>query len=317
LGDHPEVVKLVESNAHEGPVYVKEEHAVYFTTLPVDVKAPIEGYKNVAIRRLSLKGLSRDPVENCKNVSDVRDPSNMANGMTLDGAGYLLICEQGTRSEPAAIGRLNPKNPDDYEKLVEEWFGLPFNSPNDIVVKSDGSIWFTDPCYGFFQGFKDKPLLGSFVYRFDPVSRSLSVVADCFNRPNGLAFSPCEEFLYINDSGALQGSGPYHPDLPHDIWAFDVTDDGKHLKNRRLITVVTPGTPDGLKVDTKGRIYSSSQTGVQVCTPSGDLLGQIVVPDVANFAFGGEKNDTIYMMANEAIWSAKLQATGASIPPSP
>src|SRR6185312_10235055 len=151
----------------------------------------------------------------------------------------------------------------------------------------------------------------------DPVSRSLSVVADCFNRPNGLAFSPCEKHLYINDSGALQGSGPYHPDSPHDIWAFDVTDDKKHLKNRRLITVVSPGIPDGLKVDTKGRIYSSSQTGVQVFTPGGDLLGQIVVPDVANFAFGGEKNDTIYMMANTAIWSAKLQAIGASIPPSP
>ena len=314
LGDDAKVTKLVSTDAHEGPVYVRGEDAIYFTTLPVDVKIPIEGYKNVRIRRFSLRGLSGDPVENQKYLSTVRNPSNMANGMTLDLAGNLIICEQGTRSEPAAIARLDLRS-GAYEKLVEEWFGLPFNSPNDVVVKSDGSIWFTDPCYGFFQGFKDSPMVGSYVYRFDPSNLSLSVVADTFNRPNGLAFSPGEESLYINDSAAIQGSGPYRPDLPHDIWAFDLTDDGKHLRNRRLIAVVTPGIPDGLKVDSEGRIYSSSQSGVQVFTPHGDLLGQILVPNVANFTFGGVNNDTIFMMADTAIWSARLKAKGASTRP--
>lgn len=309
LGDHAEVKELVATNAHEGPVYVKDENAIYFTTVPVDVRIPIEGYKNVAIRRFSLNDLSDDPVANQQNLTTVRDPSNMANGMTLDLAGRLIICEQGTKSTPAAISRLNLQT-GAYEKLVEEWFGLPFNSPNDVVVKSDGSIWFTDPSYGYYQGFKYEPLLGTFVYRFDPDSLSLAVVADIFNRPNGLAFSPDEKHLYINNSAAIQGSGAYRPELPHDIWAFDVTADGKHLTNDRLIAVITPGIPDGLKVDRDGRIYSSSQSGVQVFTPAGDLLGQILVPGVANFTFGGVDNDTIYMMADTAIWAAQVKAKG-------
>lgn len=309
LGDQAKVAMLVETNAHEGPVYLDD--SIYFTTVPQDISIPIEGYKNVAVRRLSLADLKDDPADNQSNLSTLRDPSNMANGMTADAAGNLIICEQGTKTEPAAISRFDPKT-GEYVKLVEEWFGLPFNAPNDVVVKSDGSIWFTDPCYGFFQGFKNEPMIGSYVYRFDPATRALSVVADTFNRPNGLAFSPDEKILYINDSGALQGSGPYHPDLPHHIRAFDVSADGQHLENDRLVTVVTPGIPDGLKTDTEGRIYSSAQNGVQVFSRGGKLLGLIEVAGVANFTFGGEENDTIYMMADTAIWSAKLEAKGAS-----
>lgn len=313
LGDHAEVVKVVETNAHEGPVYVAKEEAIYFTTVPDDVSIPIEGFKNVAIRKLALDGLTRDPAENRKNLSTVRDPSNMANGMTLDREGRLVICEQGTKVEPAAISRLDLES-GEYEKLVEEWFGLPFNSPNDVVVKSDGSIWFTDPSYGHLQGFKNEPLVGNYVYRFDPESRSLAVVADSFNRPNGLAFSLDEKILYINDSAAIQGAGPYRPELPHHLRAFDVVGDGRHLAGDRLVAVVTPGIPDGLKVDREGRIYSSSQSGVQVFSPHGDLLGQILVPGVANFTFAGKRNDTIYMMADTAIWSARVKARRASRP---
>jgi gluconolactonase len=309
LGDNAAVTELVQTNAHEGPVYLSD--SIYFTTAPDDISVPIEGYKNVAVRRFSLGNLSDNPAENQCNLSTLRDPSNMANGMTSDRAGNLIICEQGTKTEPAAISSLNPET-GEYVKLVEEWFGLPFNSPNDVVVKSDGSIWFTDPCYGFFQGFKNEPLVGNFVYRFDPESRVLSVVADDFNRPNGLAFSPDEKILYINDSGALQGSGPYHPDLPHHIRAFDLSADGQHLENNRLITLVTPGIPDGLKTDNEDRIYSSAQNGVQVFSRAGKLLGLIEVPGVANFTFGGEANDTIYIMADTAIWSVKIAAKGAS-----
>ncbi|KIG17217.1 Gluconolactonase [Enhygromyxa salina] len=299
LGDGAKVEELVQTNAHEGPVYL--DGALYFTTVPVDVSIPIEGFKQVAIRRLDLDS---------GQLHTVREPSNMANGMTLDRAGNLIICEQGTKTTPAAISRLNPRT-NEYTKLVEEWFGLPFNSPNDVVVRRDGSIWFTDPSYGFVQGFKPAPLLGNFVYRFEPESQRLSVVADNFNRPNGLAFSPDETILYINDSGAAQGAGPYQPQLPHHIRAFEVSAGGEHLEQDRLITVVTPGIPDGLKVDSAGRIYSSAGNGVQVYSPDGRMLGLIEVPGVANFTFGGPNNDTIYMMADTAIWSAKLSATGA------
>lgn len=302
LGPNPSLELIVATDAHEGPVYVRAEDALYFTTVPRNVNVPMPGYKTVAISRLDL---AADPPA----LSVVREPSNMANGMTLGRDGNLIVCEQGTRSSPAAISRLDPRS-GARESLVEQWFHLPFNSPNDVVVKSDGSIWFTDPSYGFLQGFKPEPVAGDFVYRFDPSSGSLAVVADRFNKPNGLAFSPDESILYINDSAAIQGPGSYHPALPHHILAFDVTD-GAHLTNARLFAVVTPGIPDGLKVDSAGRVYSSAADGLKVYNPAGNLIGAIVVYNVANFAFGGKRLDTIFLLNDTAIYAAHLQARGA------
>jgi gluconolactonase len=292
LGPDPRLDLVVATDAHEGPVYVRAEDALYFTTVPRNVNVPTPGYKTVAISRLDL---AADPPA----VSVVREPSNMANGMTLGRDGSLIVCEQGTRSSPAAISRLDLRTRV-RESLVEQWFHLPFNSPNDVVVKSDGTIWFTDPSYGFLQSFKPEPLVGDFVYRFDPARGSLAVVADGFNKPNGLAFSPDESILYINDSAAIQTPGSYHPGLPHDILAFDVRH-GAHLANARLFAVVTPGVPDGLKVDSAGRVYSSS----------GDLIGAIILDNVANFTFGGPNLDTIYLLNDTAIYAAQLQARGA------
>jgi len=306
LGPDPRLEEVVATNAHEGPVYVKEQtaNALYFTTVPQDVNVPSPGYKTVAISRLDLNA---EP----PTVSVVRQPSNMANGMTLDREGRLIICEQGTRSSPASISRLDLKT-NRIESLVEQWFGLPFNSPNDVVVKSDGTIWFTDPSYGFNQGFRPEPVVGDYVYRFDATAGSLSVVADSFNKPNGLAFSPDESILYINDSAAIQGTGPYHPGLPHHIVAFDVKD-GAHLTNARLFAVVTPGIPDGLKVDSAGRVYSSSADGLKVFNTSGGLIGAIQVSNVANFTFGGPQKNIIYILNDSAIHAAHLEAQGGAL----
>lgn len=301
LGSNPEFTQLVETDAHEGPVYVKDWNAVLFTTVPQSINLPLPNYKNVAIKKLSLNDMQ---------VSVLRESSNMANGMTLDCNGDLLICEQGTKSTPARISRLDVNNPDRIETVVQDWFGLPFNSPNDIVVKKDGTIWFTDPSYGFLQKFKNAPLVGDFVYRYDPATKFLSVVADSFNKPNGLAFSPDEKVLYITDSGAIQEPGSYHVELPHHIRAFDVQD-GRHLVNNRLFAVITPGIPDGIKVDTEGRVYTSSADSVQVFNHKGDLIGKILVKGVGNFTFGGQNNNILYMMADTAIYAATLQAQGA------
>ena len=233
----------------------------------------------------------------------------MANGMTLDREGRLVICEQGTMSSPARISRLNLST-NEIESLVEQWFGLPFNSPNDVVVKSDGTIWFTDPSYGALQSFKPQPIVGDFVYRFDPATGSLSVVADSFNKPNGLAFSPDESILYINDSAAIQGPGTYYANLPHHIRAFDVVNE-THLANDRLFAVVTPGIPDGLKVDSAGRVYSSSANGLKIFNPSGDLIGAIQIYNIANFTFGGPQNNIIFALNDSAIYAVHLQAEGA------
>jgi len=299
LGPDPSYETVPNVNAHEGPVYVRDWDAVLFTTVPVTTNIPSFGDRNVAIGRLDVAS---------GDVSTFVAEANMANGMTLDHQGRLLICEQGSHQTAARISRMNLKTKK-VETVVDHWFGLPFNSPNDIVEKSDGTIWFTDPAYGALQGFRPPPLVGNFVYRYDPADDSTTVVVDTFKKPNGLCFSPDESILYVNDSGAIEGPNTYDINLPHHIRAFDVAD-GSHLVNERLFAVVTPVIPDGLKVDGKGRVYSSSGTGVQVFDTSGRILGEILAGGVANFCFGGPGNNMLFMMCDTAINIATLAATG-------
>lgn len=303
IGPNFTTYTVAETDAHEGPVYVRNTQELYFTTVPVSTDIPMTGFSQVAIKKVCLAHKNK--------VKTVREPSNMANGMTLDLKGRLIICEQGTKIKPARISRMNLRS-GKVKTVVDQWSDLPFNSPNDVVVKSDGTIWFTDPSYGFHQGFKYENLIGNYVYRYDPKTRQTTVVADQFNRPNGLAFSPDESILYINDSGAIQATGAdYDVNLPHHIKAFDVVN-GRHLINERLFAVVSPGIPDGLKVDTEGRVYSSCFSGVKVYSPEGDLLGEILAEGVANFTFGGLENNILYLCVDTAILAAQLQAVGAA-----
>lgn len=310
LGADPQFATLLQIDAHEGPVYVDAQQALYFTTVPVSSAIPLAGYKQVTIQRLNLD-VSRFPFQ-VRRQCLVSTHSNMANGMTLDRDGGLVICEQGTRSTPARISRMGL---DTFQttSLVDSWRGLRFNSPNDVVVKSDGSIWFTDPSYGALQQFKDAPMVGDYVYRHDPATGMTSVVADSFNKPNGLAFSPDESILYINDSAAIQGPGSYLPNLPHHLRAFDVINSTR-LANERLFAVITPGIPDGLKVDAAGNVYSSSASGLQVFDPSGDLIGEILAPGVANFCFGGPDRNVLLLMADTVIYQVRIAARGALRP---
>jgi gluconolactonase len=307
IGDKPRLAKVVETDAHEGPVYVAGEDALYFTSLPRPTDMPAPGSRSVAIRRLALDG-DRFPLSP-EHLSTVGEPANMANGMALDSEGRLLICEQGTRFEPGRISRLDPRA-GSVESVVEQWSGLRLNSPNDVVCKSDGTIWFTDPSYGFLQGFKGAPQVGDYVYRYDPRTDRLNVVADGFDKPNGLAFSPDERVLYIGDSGYVHGPNDYAASRPHHVIAFDVLNE-RHLTNARLFAVITPGFPDGIKVDTAGRVYVSAANGVRVFSPAGDLLGEIFLPGAVNFTFGGRHNTTLFITADTAIWAASLHATGA------
>jgi gluconolactonase len=280
--------KLVVVDAHEGPVYVERERALYFTTLPTP--GP-----EVSIARLDLESLQ---------VSIVREFANGANGMALAPDGRLLVCEQGTPRERARISAVDPMT-GAAETVVDEFSGLPLNSPNDVVVAVDGAIWFTDPSYGFLQGFKPRPALGDNVYRFD--GRQLTVVEDSFDKPNGLAFSPDELILYVGDSGANHEPGSFDPRRPHHIRAFDVVD-GRRLENGRVFATIAPGFPDGLKVDAEGRVYSSSFSGVQIFSPEGELLEEIGLPGAVNFAFAGS---TLLITTDTAIWAAQLSAKGA------
>jgi gluconolactonase len=313
LGDSPRLERVVSIDAHEGPVYAADEDALYFTTLPRRGSVPAPGFPEVAIKRVSLDG-DRFPLD-AERVSTLRASANAANGMTLDGRGRLVVCEQGTRSRNAAITRVG-RTSGAAETVVDSWAGLRLNSPNDVVEKSDGTLWFTDPSYGHLQGFRPEPAVGDYVYRYDPDSDRLAVVADSFDKPNGIAFSPDERVLYVTDSGANQQPGSYHVDRPHHIVAFDVTD-GRHLSGERLFAVTTPGFPDGIKVDADGRVYASSFSGVQVFNPGGDLIGEIEIPGAVNFTFGGPDRNVLFITADDAIWAASLNVTGATPPQRP
>jgi gluconolactonase len=306
LGDAPRLHRVVDTDAHEGPVYVEAHDALYFTSLPHVGEPPVPEFPMVAIRRLALDG-TRFPL-GPDRVSTLVDNANAANGMALDREGRLVVCEQGTLAQPGAIGRVYPET-GDHETLIDAWRGQRLNSPNDVVVKSDGTIWFTDPGYGHLQGFKPEPQVGDFVYRFDPDTDTVSVVADGFDKPNGLAFSPDEKVLYVTDTGANQETGSYYVNRPHHIVAFDVRD-GRRLTGRRLFAVTTPGFPDGVKVDSEGRVYASAFSGVLVHSPDGDLIGEIRVPGAVNFAFGGPDRNVFFITADTAIWAAVLAARG-------
>jgi gluconolactonase len=266
------------TDAHEGPVYAPDEHALYFTTVRRD---------RVAIKRLDLAA---------GTVSLVRPDANAANGVALDREGRLVICEQGSRAEPARITRLDRRTRE-VETLVDSWDGRPLNSPNDVVVASDGTIWFTDPSYGHLQGFRPPPELGDHVYRYDPADGTLALVADGFDKPNGLAFSPDERTLYVGDNGT-----------PKELIAFDV--DGARLSGRRVVATSSGEHPDGIKVDRAGRIYVSAPGGVDILAPTGESLGAIDLPGAVIFAFGANE-DVLYITADTGIWAADLNAKGA------
>jgi gluconolactonase len=302
LGDDPRLELVAEADAHEGPVYVPGEDALYFTTLPRPGNIPAPGTPQAVIKRLALDGLNF-PVAPSR-LSALPAAVHMPNGMTLGPDGCLLVCEQGTLSEHARISRVDPAT-GQAGTLVDSWAGLRLNSPNDLVVHGDGTIWFTDPSYGYLQGFRPEPQLGDYVYRFDPVSGRLAVVADCCDKPNGLAFSPDGRILYVTDSGANQEAGSYYVGRSHHIVAFEVRD-GTHLAGRRLFAVTSPGFPDGIKVDPAGRVYASSFGGVDVYSRAGDLIGRIVLPGAVNFTFGGPVGCVLFITADVGVWAAVL-----------
>jgi gluconolactonase len=274
---------LVDVDAHEGPVYVPGEDALYFTSVP-------RPGPRVDIKRLDLGSL---------DVSVVRADAGAANGMALGHDGRLVVSEQLGGAIAAVDRRTGERT-----LLVDG-----FNSPNDVVVKRDGTIWFTDPSYGWLQGFRPRPLLRDGVRRYDPRTGGVTTVTEAFDKPNGLCFSPDESVLYVTDSGANHEPGSYDLSRPHHIKAFDVREHGR-LENERVFAEVEPGFPDGLKVDSDGRVYASSFSGVQVFDASGDLIGEIDLPGAVNFCFGGRDRNVLFITADTAIYAAHLQAKG-------
>lgn len=233
-----------------------------------------------------------------------RTEANNSNGNTRDLQGRLVTCEHLTR-------RVTRTEHDGViTVLVDSHEGKRLNSPNDVVVKSDGTIWFTDPPYGILSDYEgkkaDQEQQGCFVFRFDPGDGSLVVVADDFVKPNGLAFSPDESSLCISDTGKS-----HDPDGPHHIRIFDVTGDGR-LSNSRIFAEIEPGVSDGFRFDVQGNLWTSAGNGVQCFSQTGDLLGEILTGEtVANMTFGGPKNNRLFITATTSLYSMFVAVPGA------
>ena len=242
-----------------------------------------------------------------------RNPSGVADGQTSDLQGNLLTAETtGRRVSITRSIQNNLNNPDPQAPtLVGEYQGKRLNSPNDLVVKSDGSVWFTDPSYGSLQ-FPPQPAeLPNKVYRYDPVTRQLSVVETGLVMPNGIAFGPGEKTLYLIDSGAIQGPRTYFPYLPHRIYVYDVSSDGRRLTNKRLFANVSPGFPDGMRLDEKGNVYVGTLEGIHVLNPQGRLIGKfLMAKQTANLSFGGAENNVLFIGSSNSLWAVKLNTRG-------
>ncbi len=226
------------------------------------------------------------------------------NGSTLDRQGRIVACEHGTRS----VTRI--EHDGSVTTLASHFEGKRFNSPNDVVVRSDDTIWFSDPAYGIesdYEGFQADPELdGEHVYRLDPATGDVTQVTTDFACPNGLAFSLDEQTLYIADSGGTRyASGEHH------MRAFSVSADGK-LSGGDVFAKCEEGVFDGFRLDTQGRIWTSAKDGVHCYHSDGTLLGKIFVPEeVSNVCFGGPKRNRLFITASTSVYAVLLPTTGA------
>lgn len=238
-------------------------------------------------------------------VSAFRQPSNFSNGQTRDRQGRLVTCEHGgrrvTRTEYDGT----------ITVLMDSYNGKRLNSPNDVVVKSDGSIWFTDPPFGIlgnYEGQKASPELGQNVYRLDPETGASTIVAGDVLGPNGLAFSPDERKLYIVESRGKPN---------RKILEFEVSDDGAAIRGKRVLIDAGDGTPDGFRVDVLGNLWcgwgmgSDQLDGVMVFSPDGLPIGRIALPErCANLCFGGRANSRLFMAASQSVYALYVNVAG-------
>jgi gluconolactonase len=227
-----------------------------------------------------------------------RQPSGCANGNTRDRQGRLVTCEHLTR-------RVTRTEPDgSITVIADRYQGRKLNSPNDVVVRADGTIWFTDPDYGLRQNVRDQPREQDHdhVFRFDPATGVLTSVVDDFDKPNGLAFSPDQGTLYIADSAVTEGAG-----RASHIRAFRVSDDGALSGGDVFAT--TDGVPDGMRVDTRGNLWASAGAGVNIYAPDGELLGRVGFPaDVTNLCFGSLGSGDLFVTAGTTLHRLRVQA---------
>jgi len=269
------VIKCVATgfNFTEGPVWFADGKYLLFSDIPANKIFKLRSDLQIEI---------------------FRQPSGNSNGLTLDREGRLIACEHGNR-------RVTRTEKDgSITVLADRFQNKKFNSPNDVVVKSDGSIYFTDPPYGIKLDQQEQPIQG--VYMISPDSKEIRLVTDDFERPNGLAFSPDEKKLYIDDSSYLRH-----------IRVFDVEENGSLFNGKifHAMNVKEPGSPDGMKIDSYGNVFCTGAGGVWVFDPEGNHLGTILTPEKpSNCAWGDDDWKSLYITARTSIYKIRLNIPG-------
>ena len=270
----------------EGPVWMGDADCLLFQDLPND-------------RTMRwTEGLG---------VSTYRAPSNYANGQTRDRNGRLIACSHRGRClyRTEYDGKIT--------SLADRHAGKRLNAPNDVVVKSDGSVWFTDPLYGIstdYEGGRQRSEQPPAVYRLDPQNGAIRIVADDFDGPNGIAFSPDESRIYISETGNQAAENPRQY-----IRVFDVGADGVTLSGGDIFHKIEPGYCDGMRIDEHGNVWSSAADGVHCIDPTGKLLGKILVPNrVANLTFGGLAKNRLFIAGSDTLYSIFVNCRGAQTP---
>lgn len=244
--------------------------------------------------------------ESDDHVSVFRRPADIANGNTVDRQGRLVTCEHRTRRVTRT------EHDGTITTVADRWRGKRLNSPNDVVVKSDGTIWFTDPSYGIADDYLGRrgeaEIDGCYVFRGDPANGEVTAAATDFVRPNGLAFSPDEARLYIVDSGRT-----VDPRHPAHIRVFDVTA-GNQLSGGSVFAECGAGMFDGIRVDEAGNVFASSAEGIHCFEPGGALIGKILVPEVvSNCAFGGLLRNRLFITATTSLYAVYLITNGVPL----
>ena len=268
----------------EGPVWFADAGCLLFSDIP----------NNRILRWIPDVG-----------VSTYRSPSNYANGHTRDLEGRLVSCEHGTRrvTRTELDGRVTV--------IAERYEGKRLNSPNDVVVKSDGSIWFSDPHYGImtdYEGFASEQELPCNVYRVQPETGEIDAVVTDMMAPNGLAFSSSEDRLFVADTGRM------HSDDPQHIRVYDCDAEGK-LSGGKHFHTVDVGAADGFRLDEDDNLWTSAADGVHCIAPDGTLLGRIRVPEVvSNVCFGGRSRNRLFITASTSIYAIVLNRRGVQRP---
>jgi len=309
VGRTPELIPLVTGFGFlEGPVFLKDAKGSGGLILLTD-------QIHNSIYSLRWNGLVDGAITSASWEAPVlyRNPSGVADGQTVDLAGHLLTAETtGRRVSITRNVAANVNNVDlQAATLVDRYLGRRLNSPNDLVVKSDGSVWFTDPSYGSLQFPPQTAALPNNVYRYDVATKRLSVVESSLVMPNGIAFGPGEKTLYIIDSGATQGPRTYFAYLPHRIYVYDVQSNGRTLANKRLFATVSPGFPDGMRLDAAGNVYVGALDGIHVLNRQGKLIGKfLMAKQTANLTFGGVDNNILFIGSSDTLWAIKLKSRG-------